>query len=69
MIEKLTFGRVTAIVLSLTGAGAAWWGWSELGQLRRTVFFEFRFVLWLTGTFLGLSILQWIAARLDRDKH
>lgn len=66
--------RVLHIALMLGACGLLWLGWSQLNNLRGTVFFEYRYVLLVAAGFLVLSVAQaiagWIGGRLPPgDDH
>lgn len=48
---------------------ALWLGYENLNVLRRTVFWEFRYVLLGVAAFLGLSLLEWLVGWLNRPRE
>lgn len=63
--------RLMQIVLMLAVTGLSYWAWQELNILRGTVFFEYRYVILMTGAILLFSIAQsvvgWIDLRLNPE--
>ncbi len=52
--------------LALLVAAAAVWGWVEIGRLRGTPLWEFRYLLLGVGTILALGVADWALRRWDR---
>jgi hypothetical protein len=51
--------RGLAIVLTAAACVALWFGYMNLNVLRGTPLFDFRYVIFAVGSFLGLSALEW----------
>lgn len=51
--------RGLAIVLTVGVTAALWFGYMNLGTLRGTPLFDFRYVLFAIAAFLGLSAVEW----------
>ncbi len=51
--------RVMAIVFAACGLAALWFGYDQLGQLRRTPLWDFRYIVFSAAAFLGLSGFEW----------
>ena len=56
------------VKISLTGAAlwALWYGYDNLTVFRRTVFWEFRYIIFTLAAFLGLSAIQWTLDRVQK---
>jgi len=67
--------RSLSIVVSLAAVYGLWWAYGELTIFRRTVFWEYRFIIFGIGAFLALSLLEvalgWIKTKTGRvtDNH
>lgn len=65
--------RIIQIVLMAGAAALVWWGWQELNLLRRTFWWEYRYILVLLGAFLVFSLAQaiagWITRLTGTDDH
>ncbi len=67
--------RVLSIAIALAAAAGLWFGYGELNIFRRTVFFEYRYIIFGIGAFLALSLLEfilgWIKAKTssETDSH
>lgn len=67
--------RIIAIIVSLASAAGLWFAFDQLGILRRTVFWEYRFITFGCGAFLALSLIEfvmgWIKQKLNGtvEKH
>ncbi|MEO1000608.1 MAG: hypothetical protein AAFW69_08420 [Pseudomonadota bacterium] len=73
----MSVGRALAALLTAGVAAGAWYVWDNLGPLRRagreTVLgdfvnqnWEYRYLMAGAVIFLLLSLIEWIAGRLDR---
>lgn len=51
--------RVIAIVMNVLACGALWFSYMNLNVFRGTLLFEFRYVIFACGAFLGLSAFEW----------
>lgn len=51
--------RLVAIVLTGVAIWMIWFGYDNLKVFRRTVFWEFRYFVFMLGVFLGLSAIEW----------
>lgn len=51
--------RVLAIIVTGAALGALWFGYGQLKILRGTVFWDYRYIVYAGGAFLGLSCLEW----------
>ncbi|MEM9147418.1 MAG: hypothetical protein AAGC57_14600 [Pseudomonadota bacterium] len=58
--------RLLPAALAFGAAALIWWGWEELGQLRGTPVWEFRYILLGIAAILGLGVLEAVLARLPR---
>ncbi len=67
--------RILSILVSLAAAYGLWWAYNELTIFRRTVFWEYRYIIFGIGAFFALSILEkalgWIKTKTssDTDSH
>ena len=64
--------RGLSIALAVGAALALWFGYAELRMLRGTVFWEYRYIVFVIVGFLGLSLLEWVHAwikgKIDGDQ-
>ena len=51
--------RVLSVVIALGAVAALWFGYGELRIFRRTMFWEYRYIIFAVAAFLGLSFLEW----------
>ncbi|MEM7722372.1 MAG: hypothetical protein AAF376_08360 [Pseudomonadota bacterium] len=58
--------RIIQIALMAGAAALVWWGWQELNILRRTFWWEYRYIMILLGAFLVFSLAQAIAGLITR---
>ncbi|MCA8878544.1 MAG: hypothetical protein KDA73_01030 [Rhodobacteraceae bacterium] len=57
--------RLTAAVLALAGAGAILWVWTGgIGVLGGTALWDYRYLVLVVGTLLGLSLLDSLMERI-----
>lgn len=60
--------RIFSIVVALAAAVGLWFAYDELTIFRRTMFWDYRFIIFGCGAFLALSVLEkaigWLKARL-----
>lgn len=49
-----------SIIFAVIACVALWFGYMNLNVFRGTPFFDFRYVLFAVGAFLGLSALEWL---------
>lgn len=61
--------RVFRIILTFAVIWALWLSYGQLGTLRGTIFWEFRYVLWMITGFLTLSGVEWGLGWLHRKLH
>lgn len=67
--------RILSILVSLAAAYGLWWAYNELTIFRRTVFWEYRYIIFGIGALLALSVLEslfgWIKTKTssDTDSH
>lgn len=61
--------RVFRIVLAFVMLGALWLSYGQLGLLRGTVFWEFRYIIWIITSFLLLSVVEWGFGKLYSKFH
>lgn len=67
--------RALSIIVALAAAAGLWFAYGELNIFRRTVFWEYRYIIFGMGTFLSLSALEfalgWIKTKIvsDTDSH
>ncbi len=67
--------RVVSILVSVAAAYGLWWAYDELTIFRRTVFWEYRYIIFGVGALLALSLLEslfgWIKTKTakDTDSH
>ena len=63
--------RIVAIILTGLALWALWFSYNNLNVFRRTIFWEFRYFIFVIGAFLGLSaiewVLGWVQKTLNRD--
>ena len=52
--------RVLAVLFAAVALIALWVGFMNLNIFRGTPLFDFRYVLFAIGSFLGLSALEWV---------
>ena len=57
--------RLAAIGLTALACAGLWFAYDNITEIRRTGFWEFRFLLLLCGGFIVLSIVEAVVARLD----
>jgi hypothetical protein len=61
--------RSLAIALTTCATAALWFGYMNLGILRGTLLFDFRYVLFAIAAFLGLSAIErglgWIKTKIQ----
>lgn len=67
--------RILSIATALVAAGGLWFAYDELNIFRRTIFWDYRYVIFGCGAFLALSILEagigWLKTKFggDSDTH
>lgn len=61
--------RGFAIVLACLATWAIWLGYGQLRALRGTPLWEFRYLVMLIATFLGLGGVEWALGWLRRRLH
>lgn len=61
----MTF-RVIGAVLAFTASAAIVMAWTEIGVLGGTLFWDYRYVILIVGTLLGLSLLDTALVRIAR---
>ncbi|MCV6596725.1 MAG: hypothetical protein OIF40_06555 [Mangrovicoccus sp.] len=61
--------RLLPPALALAALAAAYWGYSEITQLRGTIFWEFRYLVLGLGCFALLSVLETVLSRLLPPKE
>lgn len=61
--------RVFRIVLTFAMIFLLWFAYDQLSLLRRTVLWEFRYLVWITSGFLILSLVEWGLGWLYRKLH
>lgn len=63
--------RILSILVAIATAYGLWWAYNELTIFRRTVFWEYRYIIFGVGALLALSILEslfgWIKTKTSRD--
>jgi len=58
--------RALGAVLALVASGAILWAWRGMGALGGTALWDYRYVVFVAGTLLGLSLLDSLLARIGR---
>ena len=65
--------RAVTILLSVGALAAMWFGYDELNIFRRTVFWEYRYLIFVVVAFLVLSFLEWgigwIKSKVEGEEH
>jgi len=67
--------RILSILVSIAAVYGMWWAYNELTIFRRTVFWEYRYIIFGIGALLALSVLEslfgWIKTKTnsDTDSH
>lgn len=67
--------RTLSILVSIAAAYGLWWAYDELTIFRRTVFWEYRYIIFGVGALLALSLLEslfgWIKTKTSKatDSH
>lgn len=65
--------RILSIVVALAAAAGLWFAYDELSIFRRTVFWEYRYIIFGCGAFLALSILEaalgWLKNKFGKDAN
>jgi hypothetical protein len=56
--------RLISIAVMVVAMGLIWWAWTELNLLRRTVFWEYRLVIFLAGAIALLSIFDTVFTKI-----
>lgn len=51
--------RILAIIVTGAALWALWFGYGQLKILRGTAFWDYRYIVYTAGAFLGLSGLEW----------
>ena len=59
-------GRALALVGAVLAAVGLWYGWENLGLIRRTWFWDLRYVAFAAAAFLWLSLMESLVGRLRR---
>ena len=64
--------RVLSVIVALAAVAALWFSYGELRIFRRTMFWEYRYIIFAVGAFLGLSLLEWavgwIKSKVEGDE-
>ncbi|MGJ8628749.1 MAG: hypothetical protein ACSHXB_17440 [Sulfitobacter sp.] len=58
--------RILAIIVTGAALGALWFGYGQLKILRGTAFWDYRYIVYAAGAFLGLSGLEWALSWFKR---
>jgi hypothetical protein len=61
--------RAFRIILTVAVIWVLWISYDQLGILRGTFFWEFRYIFWLVTGFLMLSVVEWGLGWLYRKFH
>jgi hypothetical protein len=63
--------RVLSIIAALAAAVGLWFAYGELKIFRRTIFWEYRYIIFGVGAFFALSMLEsmfgWIRTKFGSD--
>lgn len=63
--------RILSIAIALIAAGGLWFAYDELNIFRRTVLWDYRYIIFGCGAFLALSILEaalgWLKTKFGKD--
>lgn len=59
---------IVAVILLAGASYGVWWGWSEIALLRRTFWWEYRYLVLLVGAILAYSLAEYIASWFPGDK-
>jgi hypothetical protein len=51
--------RAIAILLAGLATAALWYSYDELTVFRRTAFWDYRYIIFTVGAFLGLGAVEW----------
>ena len=62
----MVLGRAVALVGAVLAAAGLWYGWENLGLIRRTWFWDLRYVAFAAAAFLWLSLMESVVNRLRR---
>lgn len=57
-------GRILGAILALVASGAVWYAYDQITLLRRTFWWEYRYLLLLVAAILVLSLLDWIIDKI-----
>jgi hypothetical protein len=64
--------RILAIVVAFGAAWAIWYSYGQLRIFRGTPFWDYRYVIFASSTFLSLSALEWavgwIKSKIEGEK-
>lgn len=52
--------RMLSIIMAIAAAYGLWWAYDELTIFRRTVFWEYRYIIFGIGSLLALSVLEYV---------
>ena len=62
---------VIRIIAGLGAAAALWFAYDQLTIFRRTMFWEYRYIIFAAGAFVGLTLLEklvaWLATKIEPD--
>lgn len=67
--------RILSIAIALVAAAGLWFAYDELSVFRRTMFWDYRYIIFGCAAFLALSVLEaamgWLKTKLggDSDTH
>ncbi|MEQ9811526.1 MAG: hypothetical protein RLO50_02010 [Azospirillaceae bacterium] len=64
MSLRMPVKHIIGLALVLTLSALAWVAYENLGQLRGTLFWEFRYILLAAVGFVVLSLMQWVWDKL-----
>ena len=63
----MSWPRLIPPGLTVLACAGIWYAYDNITEIRRTGFWEFRFLLLLCGGFVALSVVEVIVARIDRS--
>lgn len=62
----MTAGRLVAAVGAVLALAGLWYGWENISVIRRTWFWDLRYVAFAVVAFLFLSVMESVVGRLRR---
>lgn len=58
-------GRILGAILALAASGAVWYAYDQITLLRRTFWWEYRYLVLLVSAILILSLADWIINKIS----